>query len=77
MSATATTLPKLVKWWPAEAREAYEERAAIKEFDGRMPRDQAEREAETEVRQRWKAEALHAWCRENHRAGRKVARHAG
>lgn len=54
------TLPRLVKWWPAEAREAFEERAAIKEFDGGMPRDQAEREAEAEVRQRWKAEALHA-----------------
>lgn len=54
------TLPKLMKWWPVEAREAYEERAAIKEFDGGMSRDQAEREAETEVRQRWKAEALHA-----------------
>lgn len=54
------TLPKLMKWWPVEAREAYEERAAIKEFDGKMPRDQAEREAEAEVRQRWKAEALHA-----------------
>lgn len=50
MSA-AVSLPKLVRWWPAAAREAYEERAAIKEFDGGIPREQAEREAEAEVRQ--------------------------
>lgn len=31
--------------WPAWAREDYEERAAIKEHSGRLPRDVAEREA--------------------------------
>jgi hypothetical protein len=31
--------------WPADERERWEERAAIMEFDGGLPRDQAERAA--------------------------------
>ena len=39
--------------WPAEAREAWEERAAILEYDARMERGRAERAAEHIVRDRW------------------------
>ena len=31
--------------WPPDLREAYEERAAIMEFDGGLPREEAERQA--------------------------------
>lgn len=46
-------LPALVKWWPPEAREEWEERAAVLEFDARMSRERAERAAEHIVRERW------------------------
>ena len=36
--------------WPSEAREGFEERAGIMEFDGDLPREIAEREAERCVR---------------------------
>lgn len=52
----AAALPQVVARWPLAAREAFEERAAIKEFDGRLPRQQAEREAEEEVRAWWRAQ---------------------
>ena len=34
-----------LKAWPAEAREEFEERAAIMEYDGGLPRQEAERKA--------------------------------
>ena len=43
-------LPPDLAYWPADARESVEERAAIMEFDGGLPRDAAEREAERCVR---------------------------
>jgi len=43
-------LPPDLAAWPADARESVEERAAIMEFDGGLPRDVAEREAERCVR---------------------------
>ena len=39
--------------WPAEAREEWEERAAVLEYDAKMNRERAERAAETIVRERW------------------------
>ncbi len=36
--------------WPEEDREAFEERAGICEYDGGLPRDAAEREAERCIR---------------------------
>jgi hypothetical protein len=45
-------LPRLVSTWPAAWLDAYQERAAIMEYDGRMSRVQAERDAERECRER-------------------------
>jgi hypothetical protein len=36
--------------WPAEWKELWNERAGIMEYDGKMPRQQAEREAEADIR---------------------------
>ena len=44
------TLSALIAEWPPEVREHYEERAAIREYLGREPRDRAERAAEEEAR---------------------------
>ena len=46
----AAGLPERWDAWPPEWREAVEERAGIMEFDGRLPRQVAEREAEVLVR---------------------------
>lgn len=46
-------LAALVKHWPVEAREEYEERVAILEYDARMTRERAERAAENIIRERW------------------------
>jgi hypothetical protein len=43
------TLPRLA-YWPIRWRDDYMERAAIMEYDGRMSRRDAEREAEKDVR---------------------------
>ena len=43
-------LPWVVSDWPEAERDAFEERVAIREFDGGAKRDDAEREAEREVR---------------------------
>ncbi len=43
-------LPRLVSEWPPPAREAWEERAAIMEFDGGLSRADAEAAAEDCVR---------------------------
>ena len=48
-------LPWLISEWPADAREDYEERAAILQYDARLPKDRAEAIAEE-------------WCRKAHRA---------
>lgn len=48
-------LAPVVDRWPEAARVRFEERAAIREFDGGMTRAQAEREAEQDVRRAWKA----------------------
>jgi len=46
-------LPQSRDLWPADARADFDERAGIMEHDGRIPRDQAERQAEADVRRRW------------------------
>jgi hypothetical protein len=43
-------LPGDVAAWPEDAREHFEERAAIMEYDGGLTRAEAERRAEAEVR---------------------------
>ena len=43
-------LPADVADWPDERRDAYEERCGIMEFDGLIPREEAERLAEAEAR---------------------------
>ena len=43
-------LPSDMDDWPEDWREVYEERAAIMEYDGNMPRPQAEQWTETIVR---------------------------
>jgi hypothetical protein len=40
--------------WPEDAREEYEERAAIMEFEGGLSRQEAEILAEVSVRERWR-----------------------
>jgi hypothetical protein len=49
------TLPPSVTDWHEDAREAYEERAAILEFDALMPRREAEQQAKRMVRARFLA----------------------
>lgn len=44
-------LPASVRDWPVWARDAYEERAAILEYDAKLPLSVAEAEAERMVRQ--------------------------
>lgn len=46
--SAAATAP--IEDWPAELREHFEERAAIREFDGGLSRADAERAAERECR---------------------------
>jgi len=41
--------------WPDDAREAWQERAAIMEHDGLLDRNEAERQAEARVRREWAA----------------------
>jgi hypothetical protein len=43
-------LPPDLAAWPADERDAYEERAGIRQFEGGLPREVAEREAERDVR---------------------------
>ena len=43
-------LPLETRDWPADWHVEFEERAAIMEYDGRLPRPQAEQWAETIVR---------------------------
>jgi hypothetical protein len=43
-------LPRDLAAWPADERDAYEERAAIQHFEGGLPREVAEREAERAAR---------------------------
>lgn len=47
------TLPASVHHWPPDAKEDYEERAAIMEFVGCIARPYAERLAEALIRQAW------------------------
>ncbi len=49
-------LPPLVDEWPDECREAFEERAAIIEFDAEMSRHKAEHFAEVEVREAFQSQ---------------------
>ena len=46
----AVKLPLNKSDWPAEWKELCEERAAIMEYQGNIPRKQAEREAEADIR---------------------------
>jgi len=47
-------LPLQIEDWPEDARDHFEERAAIMEFGGCLPRDEADRRAGAIVRERWK-----------------------
>lgn len=47
------TLPFSITDWPADAREAFEERAAIVEYEAHRSRKEAERMAEEMVRNEW------------------------
>lgn len=44
------TLPPKLEYWDRAWREAYEERAAIIEFCANLPRAEAERRAESDIR---------------------------
>ena len=46
----AQVLPTRIADWPAKWRELYEERAGIMEFQGNMRREDAERNAEANIR---------------------------
>jgi hypothetical protein len=46
----STELPSRVAHWPKDWGEAYEERAAIMEYEGGLDREEAERNAERLVR---------------------------
>ncbi|MBN1320527.1 MAG: hypothetical protein JXA87_06780 [Thermoleophilia bacterium] len=46
----AADLPAKVADWPEEWREIWEERSAIMEYDGGLPRPEAKRQAEERVR---------------------------
>ena len=60
-TARTMTLPASVRDWPVWARDVYEERAAIMEYDARLPLSVAEAEAERMVRA--EAENNSAACR--------------
>jgi len=47
-------LPQRVEDWPEDARDHFEERAAIMEFGGCMPRADAVRRADACIREWWK-----------------------
>jgi hypothetical protein len=47
-------LPQRVEDWPEDARDHFEERAAIMEFEGCLPRAEAERRAAAIVREHWR-----------------------
>jgi hypothetical protein len=46
----AQSLPTRISDWPAKWRELYEERAGIMEFQGNLRREDAERNAEANIR---------------------------
>jgi len=48
--STVVDLPSNVADWPEEYKEIYDERAAIMEFDGEIDRQEAEIQAEAQVR---------------------------
>lgn len=48
------TLPRALPDWPADAVEAFRERAAIMEYLGTMSRREAEAMAEERVRLEWR-----------------------
>lgn len=48
-------LPPSIHHWPPDAKEEWNERAAIMEFDGKLPSSVAEREAEALIRREWAA----------------------
>jgi hypothetical protein len=47
------TLPPRRDDWPEEAKELYDERAAIVEYDGNVSRSTANARAERMVREQW------------------------
>jgi hypothetical protein len=51
-TALAASAARAVAGWPAALRDEYEERAAIKEYDGGIDRSQAEFEAFSEINRR-------------------------
>ncbi len=52
-SEASFALPIRRSAWPADAREDFEERAGIMEFDGELDRAEAERMAEASIRAKW------------------------
>lgn len=46
-------LPHRLDYWPLDAREAWEERAAIRHFEGLLDLGEAEELAELDVRCEW------------------------
>lgn len=52
----ARSLPWRIEEWPEAARMDYGERAAILEYDARMPRARAEAIAEEWIRRDWRHE---------------------
>jgi len=61
LRSEGTALPENVGAWPRAARERFEERAAIAEFDAGKSRDEAERQAEQEIRMLWANELERRW----------------
>jgi hypothetical protein len=55
MESHAVNLPTFVYRWPAYWQERLQERAAIMEFQGNMTREQADREAEKDIRRQAEA----------------------
>lgn len=52
-------LPVSIADWPEYWRELYEERAALMEFEGNIPRSLAESRAATEIRRKHEKESSH------------------
>ena len=58
VDSTCLVLPSSLTAWPETWRSAFEERAGIIEFDGNIPRDDAERYAEACVRREYQQQQV-------------------
>ena len=54
LSSEPPPLPKRVREWPQDLRDAFEERAALMELDGELPRPESERHSKERVRLEFK-----------------------